>query len=81
VEKKGREKPVAIRTKTPESVCARCHNETHSDTFEYKAYLRDIIGPGHGEDAYDDLGPGPTAHELRQAASMRARAEAQRIGR
>jgi hypothetical protein len=76
VEKKGREKPLAIRTKTPESVCTRCHNEKHSDTFEYKAYLRDVIGPGHGEDAYDDLGPGPTGHELRRAASKRARAEA-----
>lgn len=81
VEKKGREKPLAIRTKTPESVCTRCHNEKHSDTFEYKAYLRDIIGPGHGEDAYDDLGPGPTAHELRQSASKRARAEARQASR
>ncbi len=77
VEKKGREKPLAIRTKTPESVCTRCHNEKHSDTFEYKAYLRGAIGPGHGEDAFDELGPGPTATELRRAASKRAQAEAQ----
>ncbi len=45
VEKRGLEKPLALRTSTPESVCTRCHNEKHSDTFQYQAYLRDIIGP------------------------------------
>ena len=76
VEKRGLEKPLALRTDTPESVCTRCHNEKHSDTFQYEAYLRDIIGPGHGEDARDDLGVGPTAKNLRRAAERRARLSA-----
>jgi hypothetical protein len=76
VEKRGLEKPLALRTDTPESVCTRCHNEKHSDTFQYQAYLRDIIGPGHGEDARDKLGAGPTARDLRRAAARRARVSA-----
>ena len=72
VDKRGLEKPLALRTDTPESVCSRCHNEKHSDTFQYEAYLRDIIGPGHGEDARDKLGAGPNARDLRQAAAKRA---------
>ncbi len=78
VEKRGLEKPLALRTSTPESVCTRCHNEKHSDTFQYQAYLRDIIGPGHGEDARDKLGAGPTAKDLRRAAAKRARLSAPR---
>ena len=78
VDKRGLEKPLALRTSTPESVCTRCHNEKHSDTFQYEAYLRDIIGPGHGEDARDKLGAGPTARDLRRAAEKRARVAATR---
>ena len=76
VEKRGLEKPLALSTRTPESVCAHCHNEKHSDTFQYQAYLRDIIGPSHGEDARDDLGVGPTAKDLRRAAEKRTRVTA-----
>jgi hypothetical protein len=76
VEKRGLEKPLALSTRTPKSVCTRCHNEKHSDTFQYEAYLRDIIGPGHGEDARDDLGAGATAKDLRRAAEKRARVSA-----
>jgi hypothetical protein len=76
VEKRGKESPLAVVTKTPESVCVRCHNEKHSDTFEYKAYLRDVLGPGHGELARDELGDGPTGHSLRHAAEVKARREA-----
>jgi len=76
VEKRGLEKPLALSTGTPESVCTHCHNEKHSDTFQYEAYLRDIIGPGHGEDARDKLGAGPTARDLRRAAEKRARVAA-----
>jgi hypothetical protein len=76
VEKRGLEKPLALSTSTPESVCTHCHNEKHSDTFQYEAYLRDIIGPGHGEDARDKLGAGPTARDLRRAAEKRARVAA-----
>lgn len=72
VEKRGLEKPLAIKTRTPESVCTHCHNEKHSDTFQYEAYLRDIVGPGHGEEARDNLGPGPTAKDLRRKAEKRA---------
>jgi hypothetical protein len=68
VEKRGKETPYAGSTKTPESVCVRCHNEKHSDTFQYEPYLRDALGPGHGEDFLDKLGPGPTARQLRRAA-------------
>lgn len=78
VEKRGRESPFAGRLKTPESVCVRCHNEKHSDTFQYQAYLRDVLGPGHGEDARDGLGDGPTGHSLRRAAAARAKLAARR---
>ena len=72
VEKRGKETPYAGSTKTPESVCVRCHNEKHSDTFKYEPYLRDALGPGHGEDFLDKLGPGPTARQLRRAAAAAA---------
>lgn len=75
VEKKGKETPFAGRLQTPESVCVRCHNEKHSDTFQYQAYLRDVLGPGHGEDARDKLGAGPTGRALRRAAQKKAKAE------
>lgn len=48
--------------------CQACHTPEHSDTFDYQAYLRDILGPGHGPEARQALGPGRTGHELRQAA-------------
>lgn len=51
-----------------------CHIPEHSDTFERTAYLRDVLGPGHGEAARKALGPGPTAHELRAAAIAKAKA-------
>ena len=72
VEKRGLEKPLAIKTQTPEAVCTHCHNEKHSDTFQYQAYLREIVGPGHGEEAFDKLGPGPTARDLRKQAEKKA---------
>jgi hypothetical protein len=81
VEKRGKESPFAGRLKTPESICVRCHNEKHSDTFQYEAYLRDVIGPGHGEDARDTLGAGPTGKTLRRAAMVRARASSRPRGR
>lgn len=33
---------------TPESTCVGCHNEEHSDLFEYRAYRSMLIAPGHG---------------------------------
>ncbi len=57
-----------IKLEAPAEFCAsECHTEEHSDTFEYDAYLRDILGPGHGDAKRKLLGDGPTGHELRQA--------------
>ena len=56
----------------PESLCKTCHNKEHSDTFEYQAYLRDVTGPGHGEEFRKELGDGPTGLELRSAALEKA---------
>jgi hypothetical protein len=72
VEKRGKEIPYAGSTGTPEPVCVRCHNEKHSDTFKYEPYLRDALGPGHGELLLEKLGPGPTARQLRRAAAGQA---------
>jgi hypothetical protein len=74
VAEKGLEEPSAVHRDTPESTCATCHNEHHSDTFQYQAYLRDILGPGHGPAARKKLGDGPTGHELRSAALAKAKA-------
>jgi hypothetical protein len=32
----------------PASTCVGCHNEEHSDQFDYEAYRRSVIVPGHG---------------------------------
>ena len=68
VKAEGLEEPPAVRLRTPESTCTRCHNEKHSDTFQYAAYLRDVLGPGHGAKAREKLGPGPTGRQLRSRA-------------
>ncbi|HMF43075.1 MAG TPA: multiheme c-type cytochrome [Polyangia bacterium] len=73
VAEEGLEEPLAVHTQTPASTCTACHTEQHSDTFQYEAYLRDIIGPGHGPTARKKLGDGPTGHELRTAALARAK--------
>jgi hypothetical protein len=73
VAKGGEEKPAAVRRNPPQDYCAsQCHTKEHSDTFQYEAYLRDIVGPGHGEDLRKKLGDGPTGHELRKAALDKA---------
>jgi hypothetical protein len=57
----------------PLDLCAtQCHTAEHSDTFEHTAYLRDVVGPGHGEHTQEELGPGPTGRELRQAGLAKA---------
>ncbi len=62
-----------IRLAPAVDLCAtRCHTPEHSDTFDRTAYLRDIIGPGHGEKARAILGDGPTGRELRAAGLARA---------
>jgi hypothetical protein len=73
VAQKGLEEPSAMRRDAPATLCTGCHTEQHSDTFQYQAYLRDIVGPGHGPTAREKLGNGVTGHELRSAALARAR--------
>jgi hypothetical protein len=73
VAEEGTEDPPAVRRDTPASTCTACHTEQHSDTFQYEAYLRDILGAGHGPSARKKLGDGPTGHELRTAALARAK--------
>jgi hypothetical protein len=79
----GLEEPASIHKEAPASTCTGCHTEQHSDTFQYEAYLRDILGAGHGAAARSKLGNGPTGHELRSAALARAKAagaaEAQKL--
>src|SRR5580698_7555256 len=73
VEQKGLEEPPSLHRETPASTCTGCHTSQHSDTFQYEAYLRDILGPGHGANARKKLGDGPTGHALRSAALTRAK--------
>jgi len=72
VDKLGEEKPFRIQRTPPESLCKGCHNQEHSDTFDYQAYLRTITGEGHGQEFRAKLGDGPTGRELRSAAEKRA---------
>ncbi|MBK9030370.1 MAG: hypothetical protein IPL61_03365 [Myxococcales bacterium] len=58
----------------PDLCATACHTPEHSDTFDRTAYLRDIIGPGHGEKARALLGDGPTGHDLRTAGLAKASA-------
>lgn len=65
-------KPVGIRREATIEVCSQCHTPEHSDTFQYEAYLRDILGAGHGDARRGMLGEGPTGRELRAAALEKA---------
>ncbi len=73
VAKGGEEKPPAVKRSPSPDLCAtQCHTHEHSDTFQYEAYLRDIVGTGHGDERRKQLGDGPTGHELRKAALDKA---------
>jgi hypothetical protein len=73
VAKGGEEKPLTVQRMPDEKLCAtQCHTKEHSDTFDLQPYLRDIVGPGHGESLRRALGDGPTGHELRKAALDKA---------
>ncbi|HKE19790.1 MAG TPA: multiheme c-type cytochrome [Kofleriaceae bacterium] len=72
VDANGKEKKSSLVRRTPEERCKGCHNEDHSDTFQYQAYLRDVLGPGHGQAMRAELGDGPTGHQLRSAALAKA---------
>jgi hypothetical protein len=73
----GLEEPPAVRLRTLESTCVRCHNSKHSDTFNFTAYLRDVLGPGHAAKGRKALGDGPTGASLRAAAKKKALVAAQ----
>jgi hypothetical protein len=73
VAEKGLEEPSSVHKEAPASTCIGCHTEQHSDTFQYEAYLRDILGAGHGAAERAKLGDGPTGHALRSEALARAK--------
>ncbi len=60
------------RAPAPELCAGQCHTKEHSDTFQLEAYLRDVVGPGHGEARRTALGAGPTGRELRAAGLAKA---------
>jgi Cytochrome c554 and c-prime len=65
----GLDDPKTLVARPPDRFCAEnCHTKEHSDTFQLEAYLRDVVGHGHGEKLRARLGDGPTGHELRQKA-------------
>lgn len=73
VAKGGLEKPFAIKRGPAPDLCAsQCHTKEHSDTFQLEPYLRDVLGPGHGEARRKQLGDGPTGALLRKAALDKA---------
>ena len=73
VAKGGEDKPLSIMKEPPRDLCAStCHTKEHSDTFDFKPYLRDVLGPGHGEKEREALGDGPTGKSLRSAALEKA---------
>ncbi|MEO8701617.1 MAG: multiheme c-type cytochrome [Kofleriaceae bacterium] len=73
VAKGGEEKPFAtIRMPAAELCATQCHTKEHSDTFQLEAYLRDVVGEGHGADLRKKLGDGPTGAQLRKAALDKA---------
>lgn len=73
VAKGGEERPFAVVRAPAENLCAtQCHTKEHSDTFQHDAYMRDIVGPGHGADARTKLGDGTTGAALRKAGLDKA---------
>jgi hypothetical protein len=61
-----------LRAPDPTLCAGQCHTPEHSDTFAYEAYLRDVVGEGHGADRRAALGSGPTGRELRAAGLAKA---------
>jgi hypothetical protein len=39
---------VGIVRNTPVSTCVQCHNEQHSDLFDFDGYRKTLVVPGHG---------------------------------
>lgn len=38
-----------VRLEVAENVCVECHNEEHSDAFDYVKYKAKLMAPGHGK--------------------------------
>lgn len=72
VDAQGDEDTFSVARTPPEELCVACHNEEHSDTFAYDAYLRSVTGEGHGEAFREQLGDGATGRELRSEALAEA---------
>ncbi len=69
----GEEKQFSVWRAPPKEMCAQqCHTLEHSDTFQWEAYMRDIVGEGHGAEFRKTLGDGPTGGQLRKAALEKA---------
>jgi hypothetical protein len=69
----GKDRPRTVWRTPAQDLCAtRCHTVEHSDTFALEPYLRDVLGPGHGEKLRARLGDGPTGRQLRSAALDKA---------
>jgi hypothetical protein len=64
----GMDSPKTMHAPAADFCRDRCHTLEHSDTFALEPYLRDILGPGHGEARRKALGDGPTGHALRAKA-------------
>ena len=43
-----------VKLKVPSAQCETCHNQLHSPKFDYKTYLKKVIGPGHGKPMADE---------------------------
>ncbi len=71
----GEEKTKTVVRTPAVKRCLECHNEKHSDTFQFEAYLRDVTGPGHGQEFREKLGAGATGAQLRGAGLKKAGAE------
>lgn len=41
----------SLQAETQESTCTGCHNEEHSDLFNYEVYRQTLMVPGHGRPA------------------------------
>jgi RecJ-like exonuclease len=72
VDEDGYEKPSTMMMNLKEDLCVECHSKEHSDTFDFKAYLRDVTGKGHAAKFRKKLGDGPTGKELREAGLKKA---------
>jgi hypothetical protein len=72
VDADGKRTDTLVRKPAAAFCAGKCHTPEHSDTFQYEAYLRDVVGPGHGDKLRTALGPGTTGAELRGAALAKA---------